>query len=103
MSDKALKAGDVTYGVKQLGSIRIAIGDGAFFGTLLSSSAKVASQKADKEEKRRRCVFAPRPSYRQVKGGIGYVTVGIIELRLSPGRGLFREENCEDRSKTDYR
>jgi len=91
------------HGDKQLGGIRTAIGDGAFFAMLLSGSAKVASKWADKERKRLRCVFAPRPNHWQTKGGIGYVTVGIIEPRSSLSRGLFTEDNCEDRSKTYYR
>jgi hypothetical protein len=91
------------HGHKQLGGMQAVIGGGAFFATLLSGSAKVASQWADKERKRLRCVFAQRPSHRQTKGGIGYVTVGVIEPRSSLSRDLFTEENCEDRSKTYYR
>ncbi|MEK7996410.1 MAG: hypothetical protein AAB403_21630 [Planctomycetota bacterium] len=103
MSDRARKAGDLMQRDERLDSIRAAGGDGAFFAALLGSSAKVASQKADKEGKRLRRVFAPRPDHKQTKGGIGYVTVGIIEPRFSASRGLFTEENCENRSKTYYR
>ncbi len=102
MSERASTAADPRHGNTQRGS-RAAIGDGAFFATLLSGSAKVASQGADKEGKRLRCAFAPQTNHRQTKGGIGYVTVGIIEPRPSLSWGLFTEENCEDRSKTYYR
>lgn len=103
MSDRARKAAEPIHGGKRLGNIRTAIGGGAVFAVLSGSIAKVASQKADKEGKRRRCVFAPRPDHELTKGGIGYVTVGIIEPKFPAGRGFFTEENCEDRSKTYYR
>ena len=90
------------HGDGRYGSIRAAAGDGAFFAVLPGGFAKVVSQEADKEGKRLRWAFMPS-SRGQVEGAIGYGTVGIIESGLSPDRGLFMEENCEDRSKTDYR
>ncbi len=103
MSDRERKAKDPMYRDKRPGSIRGAISGGLFFAALSGSSAKVASQGADKEGKGQRCVFAPRPDQNQTKARIGYVTVGIIEPRSSASRGLFMEENCENRSKTYYR
>ncbi|MHC4511388.1 MAG: hypothetical protein ACYTAO_20960 [Planctomycetota bacterium] len=77
--------------------------DSAFFPELSAGSPKVVGQKADKELKRLRCVFAPQQDRKQVKGGVGYLTVGIIEPRFSPGAGLFMEETCENRARTHDR
>ena len=103
MSEQAGKTAELTNGAKQLDSIRAAIGHGAYFAALSGRWAKVAGQGADKEGKRLRCVFAPQTNHRQTKGGIGYVTVGIIEPRSSLTRGLFTEDHCEDRAKTHCR
>jgi hypothetical protein len=103
MNDRERNAGDLMHRNKQPCSIRAAIGGGASFAALLGSSAKVAGQEADKEGKRLRCMFAPRPDHELTKDGIGCVTVGIIEPRSSASRDLFMEENCENRAKTYYR